>query len=105
MSGLLSRIKNLERLVGDHWHHHVATFRLDGSLVPLPPGAKYGRNVALLPEVCATSEEWLAAHAPLAGSNQPSQRANFETAIARAKSELLLLRLRDGNRVLAKTER
>ena len=104
MSKLLSRIENLERTIGDRRFRHVAHFRADGSLVPLPPGEKYGRHVALMPEVCATPEEWQKLYAPRAGEDWKTALARHQATLARANTELVLSRLRDGSPLLARKD-
>jgi len=80
----LERRGNVER--------YVANYREDGSLVPLKPGERYARQVALMPLVCQPVEEWLKRYAPSADARV--LREASETALRRAEAELSRLKRR-----------
>ena len=60
MRGLESRIARLEQVADSGRAVWVQRYRSDGSLVPIPRGCTLADHYALLPEVCATVEEWIA---------------------------------------------
>lgn len=59
MKSLEARVAALEHLRPAPNIIFVARYRPDGTIVPLQKGTQYGARVALIPERCASSAEWL----------------------------------------------
>lgn len=59
MKSLEARIAALEQLRPAPNVIFVASYRPDGTFVPLQKGTVYGARVAVIPELCNSVEEWL----------------------------------------------
>jgi hypothetical protein len=58
MANLDTRIRALEMATAPKLVN-VLTYRPDGTTLPLEPGQQLATHYLLLPEVCATAEQWL----------------------------------------------
>ena len=66
MRGLEARVIKLEQAQPAGKVVWVRSILADGSLAPLAPGERAAPFIAKLPEVCASTEEWLERYGPQA---------------------------------------